>query len=284
MFRLASYSLVAALCAASVPAYAQSNAAPLSEQSMVQAIQGLGYQPTKSPGTGAPAYYFSANAPWGGQVSLVVDIMKNQQGQFTHYIVSAVLSGPNGINSFDAGRLAALLKANFDALPCNFAVRKDGALILQMERNYNTINAQYLGSDIQALLRVAGNTRQLWAVGAAPLTGNTGPIGNPAPVNVSPVNVAPVNTGAISLANTVWKGTEQLQGFGALEFRFFADGKAVMVDAQSTVNGTYAIQGNMVAISLPGVATYTGTINGNTFTGQGKDDKGTWGFSVVKVQ
>lgn len=297
MFRLASYALVASLCAASVPAYAQSSASALTEQSMVQAIQGAGYQAQALPGN-PPMYQVLAQAPWGGQVTMLVELMKNQQGNYTGYIVSAVLSGPNGTSYFDANRLTSLLKANFDVLPCSFAVRKDGSLILQMDRPFNTINAQYLGYDLQTVLRKANDTRHLWSgQGVAPVTGNTGPVVNPIntgvnanPINTGPVvnpintgvNVNPINSGAVNLANTVWKGSEQVQGFGALEFRFFANGKAIMIDAQQTVEGTYSVQGNTVRIAF-GSCVYTGTLSGNTISGTGQQN-GTWNFSVTKVQ
>jgi hypothetical protein len=85
-----------------------------------------------------------------------------------------------------------------------------------------------------------------------------------------------------NLAGTTLYGAEDFNGGGLLSFEFQAGGKVIMVDATSTANGTYVIEGNEVRINLPGVATYRGTLNGTTLTGHGRANVGTWAFSVSK--
>jgi hypothetical protein len=86
-----------------------------------------------------------------------------------------------------------------------------------------------------------------------------------------------------NLAGTTFAGSENLgKGYGKVSFQFLPNGKAVMIDAQSTVNGTFTVDGNQVVITLPGVCSYRGTINGTTIAGNGKDDTRTWDFTVSK--
>jgi len=106
-----------------------------------------------------------------------------------------------------------------------------------------------------------------------------------APVAQAPVAPAPVAQVQVqNLAGTTWTGSENLNGYGKLTFKFLANGKAVMIDSQSTVQGSYTMTGNQVTIQLPGVAVYQGTINGDAFTGTGKDDTRTWSFNVTKTK
>jgi hypothetical protein len=78
----------------------------------------------------------------------------------------------------------------------------------------------------------------------------------------------------------VWVGSEDLEGYGRLEFQFYSGGRVVMIDARETVDGTFSRSGDSITLSFPGVATYSGYIRGNNMSGTGRDDKGTWNFSV----
>jgi Caspase domain len=80
----------------------------------------------------------------------------------------------------------------------------------------------------------------------------------------------------------VYSGKEDLKGFGSLSFTLHSDGKVVMHDAKSTVNGTYTRSGNQVTLSFPRVgATYQGTMNGFQISGHANDTRGQeWTFSV----
>ena len=221
-------ALVSALGITAAPAFAQNQASALNDQSMVQTLKSLGYQPQNLPTSGAPMFQFAANMPWGGQLPILVEMLRNNQGQYTGYILSAIL---NESTSLDASKALGLLKANYDAIPCSFAIRKDGRLILQMDRPFNSITAQYLKGDIDFLVQHLAKTRDFWAghvaaassanvvapvnngpvapINTVPVnvgpTGPTGPVG-PTTVQPAPVQVAPVQVPVNGLVNTVWKG------------------------------------------------------------------------------
>jgi|SRR5581483_3449083 len=106
-----------------------------------------------------------------------------------------------------------------------------------------------------------------------------------APAVVSTTSTSsPVTQTVVNLTGT-WNGSENLgDGYGKLTFRFDANGKVVMIDAQSTVNGTYIMNGTQVTMVFPGVASYQGTVNGTNLSGHGKDDTRTWSFSVTMTK
>jgi hypothetical protein len=85
-----------------------------------------------------------------------------------------------------------------------------------------------------------------------------------------------------NVANTSWEGKEILAGFDKLKFTFEAGGTGSMTDGKEVYSGTWSQIGTKVTIDLPGIGTsYTGTVMGTTFSGQGKDGThGTWNFSV----
>ncbi len=93
-----------------------------------------------------------------------------------------------------------------------------------------------------------------------------------------------VATPPLNLVGTTWNGSETLAGFGKLAFRLEGEGKAVMIDANSTVNGTWTHAGNQVTITFENCV-YTGTIQGQTLSGNARflaNDK-TWTFSVARA-
>jgi hypothetical protein len=69
---------------------------------------------------------------------------------------------------------------------------------------------------------------------------------------------------APQLVGTNWSGKENLGSYGKLTLKFLANGKAVMIDSQSTVEGTWTQTGKQVTIVLPNVARDQGTISGTT--------------------
>jgi len=87
-----------------------------------------------------------------------------------------------------------------------------------------------------------------------------------------------------SVAGTTWKGTETLGGFGSLQFQFERDGKAIRIDAKSTVNGSWTQNGNKVSVNFQNCI-YEGTIQGEVFTGTARyvaENGMTWTFSVTR--
>ncbi len=78
----------------------------------------------------------------------------------------------------------------------------------------------------------------------------------------------------------VWVGSENLPGYGRLEFRFADGGGVVMIDAREVSVGSFRRSGDTITITFPGRATYTGTIEGSTMWGTARDSNGTWSWSV----
>jgi hypothetical protein len=119
---------------------------------------------------------------------------------------------------------------------------------------------------------------------AQPATGQpaTGQPATGQPVAGQPA--APVAPGVKDIAGTVWKGSENLQGYGALTFEFHAQGKAVMIDTAGRTEGTWTRNGDEVTINFGGCA-YRGRISGRTLSGMGENLSGnnagkTWAFRV----
>jgi hypothetical protein len=83
---------------------------------------------------------------------------------------------------------------------------------------------------------------------------------------------------------SIWVGTEDLPGYGRLEFQF-NNGKVTMIDAKSTTEGTFTHDTvtHTVVCTFPGSSVYTGTIVGNTLSGTARDEHRTWNFTVTFV-
>jgi len=89
-----------------------------------------------------------------------------------------------------------------------------------------------------------------------------------------------------SVVNTTWAGSEDLAGFGKLTFIFQGNGSAVMVDARSTVTGSWSQNGRTVEIRFANCV-YVGTINGTLLSGSAVYTSGPnqglqWSFVVQK--
>src|SRR5260221_6748823 len=83
-----------------------------------------------------------------------------------------------------------------------------------------------------------------------------------------------------------WAGTENLNGFGKVSFTFCSDGKVTMVDAQSTVKGSWTQNGTSVSISFANCE-YRGSLEGSSIRGAAYFTAGTsrvqWSFAVNKM-
>jgi hypothetical protein len=63
-------------------------------------------------------------------------------------------------------------------------------------------------------------------------------------------------------------GNETLPGYGKLSFALYSNGRAVMVDAKSTMEGIWRQQGNQYTLAFAnGSVIYTGTLSGATLSG-----------------
>ena len=78
-----------------------------------------------------------------------------------------------------------------------------------------------------------------------------------------------------------WEGSETLSGFGKLSFTMLPNGKAIMVDAKSRVEGTWKQNGNRFALSFgDGGVLYSGTLDGGTLSGIASSGNEKWQWTV----
>ena len=78
-----------------------------------------------------------------------------------------------------------------------------------------------------------------------------------------------------------WLGSETLAGYGKLSFQMYPGGRAVMVDAKETSEGTWQQQGKTMTLRFNGDrVVYTGVALGSTLTGTARNDKTSWTWNV----
>jgi hypothetical protein len=234
---------------------------PLTLQSVPQMLQQTGCQvETKVDNQGTFWHVRTQNGP------IVVVEPKVQGTSITCLTVHCGLPMPKGgVNEQQISAINAKLTATHKMVLLPQTPQFPAELRVVTYCNYSDSNPQEMRFWVDGVIAKANLAHQM-------LSGSM-----PAP-SAPAVSGAPVG----QLAGTTWVGTETLAGFGKLTFQFAPGGKAVMIDAQSTVNGTYTVNGNQIVINLPGVATYRGAINGTAITGQGTADQGTWNFTVSK--
>ncbi|HZZ80397.1 MAG TPA: hypothetical protein VFE62_17975 [Gemmataceae bacterium] len=109
------------------------------------------------------------------------------------------------------------------------------------------------------------------------------------PPVVQPVDVPPTSIVPQPYANQagpkvqVYSGRETLAGYGSVTFRLFSNGKAVMVDAKETMNGTWARNNDTITLTFGGGnIVYTGTLDGQNLSGNATDGRDNWSFSVSR--
>ncbi len=238
-------------------------------QSVPQMLQQGGYQIT--PKTDAIGTYWLAANPQSGKMAVIEP--KTTQG--------------NNIKGLLMSATVAMLQApltneqtqaiNAKLMPTHSLTYNAQTRELRVCTNFNEkdSNSQELRQLIETLFGKADLVNQMLGN-----QGQAAPI--PAPVPVPAPAPAPIPAPVVmpNLVNTTWNGSENLGGYGKLSFQFKANGQAVMIDAKNTIPGTYTVNGNQVTIALPGAAVYQGTVNGNVFSGTGKDNTRTWTFSV----
>jgi len=178
---------------------------------------------------------------------------------------------------YSAEQLLGLMKANYSlSVPLHFSYRDaDKRLLLEDPLHLTNVPEEYLRNLVTRITKAARETYPLWGAQNVAAAGNAQPAPNAAPVPAAP---KPAQNGII---NTTWVGNETLGGYGRLELRFLANGKAVMVDNDGSHEGTFTIQNNSVTLRFyNGTVVYNGTINGSTMNGSAANGEATWSFSV----
>ncbi len=91
----------------------------------------------------------------------------------------------------------------------------------------------------------------------------------------------PAAVAVARVADTVWSGNEDLANYGQLTFHILPDNRAIMVDARSTMEGTWQQQGSQVTLTFDGGRiVYRGTVRGTTLSGTAGNGRTTWTWSV----
>ncbi len=236
----------------------------LTTQSLPQMMQQAGLQVVSKSDAMGPFWW--ATDPQNGK-AVLVEPYKMQGEQIEGIKMSVSLPMPaGGVTQQQFADINAKIK------PYTLVHNVQANLLeIRILYNYKDSNARELKAWANKMVATLNEVTPL-------VNGNAVPVVNPVPAP------APIPAPAVNLAGTTWKGTENLGGFAALTFQFQANGQALMIDAQRTVQGTYVVNGNQVTINLGQYATYTGTLNGNAFTGTGQSAKqAPWNFSTSKV-
>lgn len=206
-------------------------------------------------------------------------------GDQKNFNLTCKLGSPQG--QLAPAQLMALMKKNYDmGALMHFCYREaDRQLCLDAPRFPTIMNEMAFQNALNDLLRLVRETHPLWDTSRWPMTQvasdqNISPLPAPAaPVNPPVTPPQPKITS--SLVGTTWIGSESLETYGRLEFRFGPNGQVVMIDAAGESTGSYNVQGNTVTLTFHGgKCIYTGTINGQEISGSAQAGGKTWTFSV----
>jgi hypothetical protein len=105
----------------------------------------------------------------------------------------------------------------------------------------------------------------------------------PPPTPPRPGVPQPEAPATVKLEGQPWIGSETLQGYGRLEFRFLPGNRVQMIDARETVAGSWYQSGNSVSlIFFDGACVYSGTIQGNRISGNALANKTRFSWSVSR--
>jgi len=182
------------------------------------------------------------------------------------------------------GNYSAFARAFADAMAGGADRDKDGRITLASIKRYATRRTG------QLLAEARVNAKQDPVVVWSPSVSSDMPLayrGGPLPSRGEP------QADAVKLARvgvpTQWEGKETLSGFGALTFKTYPSGLAVMVDAKSTTDGVWRKDKNQITLTFAnGTIVYTGTLEGNalsgTATAPGSREQAarSWTWSVTK--
>lgn len=88
-------------------------------------------------------------------------------------------------------------------------------------------------------------------------------------------------TGGIALANSTWKGKEDLGGYGDVSFAFRADKTVTMTDKDGESEGKWQLVGNQLTMFFyDGNVVYTGKVAGKVIDGRASNGRSQWKWNV----
>ena len=173
------------------------------------------------------------------------------------------------------GNYSAFAKAFADAMTPSGDLNRDGKITLGEIKEYSSRRTA------QLLAGARLTARQDSSVTWSPSFSKDTLLGATQKLQADPVK-APLTGKA-----TQWAGTETLAGFGKLSFAMYPGGRAVMVDAANTTEGTWEKNDKQITLSFFNQAVvYIGTVNGATLSGTASspaarmDARKTWNWTV----
>lgn len=187
-----------------------------------------------------------------------------------------MLSSSPSQTSAALGNFSAFAKAFADSMTSQGDLNKDGKVTLSEIQSYSSKRTSQLLT--QSRIAEKQDSIVAWSpsISKDTLLASANRASSADPVRPPPSGKA-----------QRWVGTETLAGFGKLSFSLYSDGRAVMVDARDTVEGTWTRKGqNMTLTFFNGSVVYQGTVNGASLAGTASgpasrmNTRTTWAWST----
>jgi hypothetical protein len=242
----------------------------MTDEKLTTWMRNLGYTVEEKSNTQGQRYWSVQYQNDGWSYLVELSPYRNNNGQINGFWLISKLGKPLDPNHLPTAQtLLNVLERNHTIVPYFFSFhRQSNYLCLNYEHPYSTSHQDQIKTLFTNFFNKTRETQTVWTVAPAPAANTAGnPGGSDKPA-------------AGNLGGTTWAGTENLQGFGKLSFKFNANGSCSMTDPNSTVQGTWSQNGNQVTITFTHCV-YTGTIEGRTLSGNARSNIGqTWTFNV----
>lgn len=173
------------------------------------------------------------------------------------------LSSQGSQESWTVGPYSPFARALAEGISGAADANRDGQVTLQELKTYS------YGRTYQLLRQNRNNAKQdstiLWSKS---MTANT------------PLALLQGRTSTATQTGN-WIGSETLADYGKLTFQMNPGGRAVMIDAKETSEGTWQQTGNQITLRFyDGRVVYTGTLNGSSLSGSASNGRTQWNFTV----
>ena len=204
------------------------------------------------------------DACFSGQVNATAKKYFNRYQDPEGGALILMLSSSAEQESAALGQYSAFAKAFADGMAGAADLQKTGKINLEEIRTYTRNRTHELIRQHKSSLKQ--DTIVSWSPGVsgAMIVAATKPIASVVPAQA-----------------TVWVGSETLGGYGSLTLHMHPGGKAVMMDAKSTSQGTWEQKGKQIILRFhDGKVVYTGELSQTTLSGTAQNLKTSWKFSV----
>ena len=224
-----------------------------------------------------------ANARQGKKVFIIIDacfcgqVRNNAKPYLEKYqdpkgggLVVMVSSSADQMSNA-LGQYSAFAKAFADGMAGVADINSDGKITLDEVR-------QYSRKRTYELLRQAGiGAKQDTAISWSPSIADNMTLA----LGKKSGEPAGGGTAVVAASGRKFVGNETLAGYGALTFELHTGGKATMIDAKSTSQGTWLQNGDTVGLFFDnGRVVYSGTINGANASGNASNGRTNWTWTA----